>query len=46
MVQKFGGKINDLKNLYDVRLLLKKKSAEYRKIIGVKPESTQLINIM
>ena len=46
MVQKFGGKINDLKNLYVVRLLLKKKSAEYRKILGVKPDSTQLINIM
>ena len=30
MVQMFGGKINDLKNLYGFRLLLEKKSAEYQ----------------
>ena len=36
-----GPKVRDLKSLYAVRLLLKKRTAEYRKIIGSSPKDEQ-----
>ena len=36
-----GQKVHDLKSLYTIRLLLKKRNAEYRKIIGESPKDEQ-----
>ena len=39
-------KVRDLRSLYGFRLLLKKKNAEYKKVIGSKPEDEQSRLIM
>ena len=36
-----GPKVRDLRSLYGFRLLLKKKNAEYKKVIGNKPDDEQ-----
>ena len=41
-----GPKVRDLRSLYGFRLLLKKKNAEYKKVIGNKPEDEQSRLIM
>jgi hypothetical protein len=41
-----GPKVRDLRSLYGFRLLLKKKNAEYKKVIGSKPEDEQSRLIM
>ena len=46
MVQKYGGKIKDLKTLYGVRLLLKKRSAEFKKVIGEEVDTGRLQEII
>ena len=41
-VHKYGDKVKDLKTLYGFRLLLKKRAAEYKKMIGVQVDSEKL----
>ena len=41
-----GSKVRVLRSLYGFRLLLKKKNAEYKKVIGSKPEDEQSRLIM
>ena len=46
MVQKYGDKIKDLKTLYGFRLLLKKRSAEFKKVIGEEVDNGRLQEII
>ena len=42
LVHKYGDKVEDLKTFYGCRLLLKKRAAEYKKMIGVKADPEKL----
>ena len=44
--QEYAGKIKNLKDLYQFRILLKRKVAEYKKIIGQEPDMNMLKNIL
>ena len=46
MVEKYGAKVKDLKSMYGFRLLLKKRAAEYKKMIGEEVDSGKLHEIL
>ena len=41
LAKTYGSKVHDLKSLYGFSLLLKRKNAEYKKIVGVEPDDGQ-----
>ena len=41
-VHEYGDKVKDLKTLYGFRLLLKKRAAEYKKVIGLEVDPEKL----
>ena len=45
LVANCSGKIDDLNGAHGFRLLLKKKSAEYRKILGKDPDPIQQMRV-
>ena len=46
LVKMHADKIKNLKDLYGFRLLLKRKEAEYEREIGIKPDDTQMKQIL
>ena len=41
-----GGKVKNLRTLYGFRLLLKRKVAEYKQIIGKSPSEAQSVHVL